>query len=167
MIDIETIPFKQSPNFHPNRGGRNIEFIIVHAMIGTMEGTKSWFLNPESAVSSHYLVGLDGILFQMVKDGDTAFHCFGVNQRSIGIEHEDKGQSPTNPNWCSETLLDSSAQLVAGLLKKHNLSIDSVIGHDAPWIQQLSIKYRHYDPGKFWPWSSYKQLINHYLSIEN
>jgi N-acetyl-anhydromuramyl-L-alanine amidase AmpD len=38
-------------------------------------------------VSAHYIVDKNGDIYQMVADSDKAWHAFGENADSIGIEH--------------------------------------------------------------------------------
>jgi hypothetical protein len=57
-----------------------------------------------------------------VPESSTAWHAgnFTVNQQSVGIEHEDLGQDDF-----TETLYQTSAQLIADICKRHNLPIDA------------------------------------------
>ena len=76
-----------SPHFSAGRS--SYEFVVIHTMQGSYAGTKSWFLNPSSQVSSHYIVrSSDGQVTQMVAEANTAWHAQCYNGRSIGIEHE-------------------------------------------------------------------------------
>jgi N-acetylmuramoyl-L-alanine amidase len=79
---------------------------VVHTNDGTFAGTLGWFARPQSKVSAHYLVGLDGRVVQFVEESDTARHAGRVlrptaalvrgdpaspNLYTIGIEFEDGG----------------------------------------------------------------------------
>jgi len=68
------IEFIETNNFY-SRSGYRPEIIVLHIMQGTMQGTISWFKNPKSQASAHYLVGKDGRVVQMVKDADGAWHA--------------------------------------------------------------------------------------------
>lgn len=76
--------------------------IVVHTTAGTFAGTASWFADPASRVSSHYLVALNGRVAQFVEEADTARHAGRVrdptvtfltdanpNLYTLGIEFED------------------------------------------------------------------------------
>jgi N-acetylmuramoyl-L-alanine amidase len=85
-------------NCDSGRSGYQIEMIVVHfTASGTCAGTVSWFKNPQSGVSAHYIIDRDGSIVQLVQDGDTARHAglpedlvrndtIRPNSRSIGIE---------------------------------------------------------------------------------
>ena len=144
-----TIPFDQSPNYTKGRKEK-IKHIIIHAMSGSFVGSKAWFKNPKSKVSAHYLVSQKGDVLQMVKDTDTAWHCYGVNSKSIGIELEDgkPGACLKDDKWITQVMLEKAAMLTAELTIKYNISVDNVLGHNEPWIQKINPSYAHYDPGK-------------------
>ena len=85
-------------NCDSGRSGHQVEMIVVHfTASGSGTGVVSWFKNPQSRVSAHYIIDHDGKILQLVKDGDTAWHAglpgdlarndaIRPNPRSIGIE---------------------------------------------------------------------------------
>jgi N-acetylmuramoyl-L-alanine amidase len=85
-------------NRDKGRFGHQIEMIVVHYTASDSgTGTVSWFKNPQSQVSAHYILDHDGKILQLVKDGDTAWHAglpgdlarddaIRPNPRAIGIE---------------------------------------------------------------------------------
>lgn len=88
------VEWKPSPN-HSERKASKITAIIYHYTAGpSLSGTVTWFQNPQSKVSAHYVVGKDGRIIQMVALDQAAWHAGtstlagveGVNQFSIGIE---------------------------------------------------------------------------------
>jgi len=65
-----------SPNQEYTRYGYPIEMIVLHyTASGSTAGTVSWFMNPDSEVSVHYVVGRDGEIAQVVKDEFRAHHA--------------------------------------------------------------------------------------------
>lgn len=85
--------FVPSPNYSKRK--EKIDTIVIHFTAnGSLDGAVSWFKNPNSKVSAHYLIDRDGTIVQMVKEQDKAWHAGrsslggrrDVNQRSIGIE---------------------------------------------------------------------------------
>jgi N-acetyl-anhydromuramyl-L-alanine amidase AmpD len=62
-----------TPNMVVGRAGHTPKAVVVHIAQGSEGGTISWFLNPESNVSSHFFVCLDGRVRQFVKVSDTAW----------------------------------------------------------------------------------------------
>lgn len=118
-----------SPNFKAGRKdslGRAYVpgAIVMHLTEGSAASVDSWFRNPASAVSAHYLVTKAGGLRQYVREEDTAWHAgrisnptwrelrAGVNPNyyTIGIEHEGE---PADA-W-PLPMLERSAMLLAEL----------------------------------------------------
>ncbi len=82
--------YSNSPNYDSGRMGNPIETIMIHhwgEYYITFNGVVNWFSVWYSGVSAHYVVQ-NGIVTQMVREGDTAWHAgdFSQNTRSIGIE---------------------------------------------------------------------------------
>ncbi|MCI3221992.1 N-acetylmuramoyl-L-alanine amidase [Streptomyces sp. NP-1717] len=74
------------------RGGQTaVHSVLLHIMEGTLDGTDSWFRNPDSRASSHFGVGRDGRIFQWVDTGDRSWHPSGANALWLSIEHEGRG----------------------------------------------------------------------------
>lgn len=104
-------------NYTPGRPGR-IDTLVWHTMVGSEASARARFQSPSGGASAHYGVCLDGRLVQYVGEGDTAWHAgnWPVNQRSIGVEHEDDGDY--NGARTPE-LYERSAQLMADLLRRY------------------------------------------------
>lgn len=105
--------------------------------------------NSGGRVSSHYLIGKDGALYQLVADEHRAWHAGAgswggltdINSSSIGIELDNDGVQPfTGP------LIDSLLVLLEDLTDRWNIPRENVIGHSdlAPG--------RKVDPGPLFPW---------------
>lgn len=111
-----------SPNFKEGRGGKKLSLIVVHHMAGTLAGTDKVFQDTNRNTSAHYGVGRNGEIHQYVYDSDTAFHAgnYDINQRSIGIEHED-----LNADNYTELEYQTSAQLIRSLCSKYGLPINA------------------------------------------
>jgi N-acetylmuramoyl-L-alanine amidase/Mannosyl-glycoprotein endo-beta-N-acetylglucosaminidase len=116
--------FIQSPNFS-SRNGERIRRIIMHYTTSrNVNGTIDHFLNPNSRVSAHYVIGRDGNIFQMVRDGDKAWHAKNANADSIGIEHSAAQGDQMTP---AQEL--SSLALVRWLLSEYRLPKSAIHGH--------------------------------------
>ncbi|HEY0639063.1 MAG TPA: N-acetylmuramoyl-L-alanine amidase, partial [Pseudonocardiaceae bacterium] len=130
-----------------------IDRVVVHVTQGSYAGTISWFQNPASGVSAHYVVrSADGEVTQMVRDGDTGYHVRNYNSRSLGIEHEG---FVNNPSWFTDAMYRSSAALTRWLTERHGIprTRTHIIGHnEAPGND-------HTDPGPHWNWGYYMQLV--------
>jgi len=137
-----------SPNFEARRP----VIIVIHA---TEQGSAQESLdtlrtaNSKGPVSSHYLVGDDGRIYQLVADGDRAWHAGGgawgtitdLNNASIGIEIDNDVGEPY-----TEAQIASLLRLLEDLTTRLGIARTQVIGHAdmAPT--------RKRDPGSLFPW---------------
>jgi len=139
-------------NYSAGRSAR-IDRVVIHVTQGSYAGTISWFQNPASGVSAHYVVrSSDGEVTQMVRDADTGYHVRSYNPRSLGIEHEG---FVDNPSWFTDAMYRSSAALTRWLCDRHGIpkTRANIIGHnEAPGND-------HTDPGPHWNWAYYMQLV--------
>jgi N-acetylmuramoyl-L-alanine amidase len=105
--------------------------------------------NSGGRVSSHYLLGKDGKIYQLVSDTQRAWHAGAgrwgaitdVNNASIGIEIDNDGKSPF-----PDVQIDSLIVLLRDLTQRLRIPPTQVIGHSdlAPT--------RKIDPGPLFPW---------------
>ncbi len=123
---VTTLPFTELPvavgNFDTSR--TQIDRIIIHTMVGTWQAAAARFNNPAEKVSAHYGVRYDGTLIHWLEETSTGYHAgnYSMNQRSIGIEHEDLGKyNDSRP----DVLYIESAKLVADICKFYNIPCDS------------------------------------------
>ncbi|GAA1069767.1 N-acetylmuramoyl-L-alanine amidase [Kitasatospora nipponensis] len=146
--------------------GQAIRFIVIHDTEGSYDGSIAAFQDPEQQACAHYLVrSADGHVTQLVRTQDIAWHAGNksVNMHSIGIEHEGYALPKDRPTWYSEQLYQSSAELVRYLAARFGVPLDRqhVIGHDdVPGPTQASQSGMHWDPGTFWDWGHYLDLLN-------
>ncbi|MCD8487271.1 MAG: N-acetylmuramoyl-L-alanine amidase [Desertifilum sp.] len=112
------------PHFS-SRTGAAITSIVVHYTTSrNINGTISWFKDPRSRVSAHYIVGRDGEIVQMVRDSDKAWHCLNFNNNSIGIEHvAAEGDKLTLEQE------KASAALIKWLMAEYKVPVKNVFGH--------------------------------------
>lgn len=140
-------------NFETGRGGAAISYIVIHATDGAYNGTLSWFQDPASRLSAHYVIrASDGLITQLVSEADTAFQARGINQRSIGIEHE---FDPSAGVGYTDAEYRSSASLVCAIARRYAIPLDRahIIGHsEVPGTD-------HRDPGPSWDWNYYMSLV--------
>ncbi len=98
----------------------------------------------------------------MVQNKDEAWHAANksMNMHSIGIEHE--GYAIKDGSWYTEPQYESSAALVKYLAAKYDIPLDRehIIGHDeVPGVLDANVRSQHWDPGPFWDWNHYMQLL--------
>lgn len=162
-MNLNNIPFKQSINY--TKGSKKKEYIVIHCMEGSFEGSISWFSNPKSRVSANYLISQAGEVLCMVKTTDTAWANRGINNKSISIEHEDKRNCLKNGNWITKELWETSINLSAALCKKFNIDpMTHIIGHNDPLLKKLGND--HQCPGPYFDLEKYKKDVKERLTNE-
>lgn len=153
-------------NFNPaNRPSNGIEitYIVIHDTEEPYANAIKTFQDPRSFASANYLIrSSDGHVTQLVPDKDVGHHAgnWYFNSHSIGIEHE--GHAAQGATWFSEPLYQASAKLVRYLAEKYHVPLDRahVIGHDNVPAQTPAGQSRmHWDPGPFWDWAHYMELL--------
>ena len=134
--------------------------VVIHytAMAGAQAALRR-LCDPAAEVSAHYLVGADGLVWQMVDEGMRAWHAGAgrwgaasdVNSRSIGIELDNLGTHPF-----SEPQMRALERLLPGILGRWAIPPERVIGHSdmAP--------ERKIDPGPRFDW---RRLARQGLSV--
>ncbi len=131
--------------------GRSIRYVVIHTIEGSYAGGISWFKDPSSNVSAHYIVSYGGAITQMVADKDIAWHVGQLNSQSIGIEHEGWAYR----NYWTDAEYRASAALTRWLCLAYAIPMDRthIIGHvEAPGAT-------HTDPGPYFNWSYYMSLV--------
>ncbi|MBC7542659.1 MAG: N-acetylmuramoyl-L-alanine amidase [Candidatus Sericytochromatia bacterium] len=124
-----------SPNCN-ERSRRAITAIVLHHTASPDDalGIARYFFNPESRVSSHYIVGRNGSLVRCVPDFKRAWHAGpsifrgvpDVNEYSIGIEICNRGDGAEvyPPNQVATV-----CKLVANLAKQYGIPLAHVTRH--------------------------------------
>ncbi len=139
-----------SPNFGERRGGARVELVVLHytAMRDCAEALER-LCDPAAEVSAHYLIDGNGTVLALVDEAARAWHAGAgewggkgdVNSRSVGIELTNTGREPF-----AEPQMASLERLLPGVLERHGLGPEAVIGHSdmAP--------ERKGDPGARFDW---------------
>jgi N-acetylmuramoyl-L-alanine amidase len=137
-----TIERCEALHFERGRRGHRPRGVVLHTNCGSFASTLNWFVDPDSGVSAHYLVGLDGRTAQFVDELDTARHAGRVsnpttplfdgenpNLYTIGIEFEDGGD-PTGVER-PEAQYAEGAVLLARIAQRWDMPLDRahVVGH--------------------------------------
>lgn len=124
MRKYTSLPFTEyttaSGNFDANR--KPITKIVLHSIVGTVNSAISRFATRNTGVSAHYIIGNDGKLYAGLEEYFVAYHSgsYGVNQESIGIEHE----------WyqgliLTDKLYETSSKLVADICRAYGIPCDA------------------------------------------
>jgi N-acetyl-anhydromuramyl-L-alanine amidase AmpD len=107
---------------HSPRLGYKVDTIVLHATANsTAKGALSYFRNPFSKVSAHYLIDKDGTIYACVNEARAAWHAGKsflpyANQRSIGIELVNKNDG-VDPY--PEAQMIALRQLITEIKRRH------------------------------------------------
>jgi N-acetyl-anhydromuramyl-L-alanine amidase AmpD len=157
-------------NYHTGRNGAKVTHVTIHTTQGSYASAISWFRNAAAHMSAHYIVrSTDGQVTQMVNESDMAYHMHSANPNTIGIVHE--GYMEHGNKWYSDKLYRSSAALVRNICTRR--AIDETSCYRGPAtagtnFQPADIRikgHQHYsgnthtDPGKYWNWNKYADLL--------
>ncbi|MEX0956834.1 MAG: N-acetylmuramoyl-L-alanine amidase [Rhizobiaceae bacterium] len=158
-----------SPNHGERRGGAHVDAIILHYTgMESGEDAAAWLSNPQSRVSSHYLVHEDGRVVQMVPESLRAWHAgqsiwagvTDMNSRSVGIEIVNPGHELGYPDFLPAQV-EAVIELCRGIVARHAIRPERVLAHSdiAPG--------RKIDPGEKFPWAALANAgIGHWVSPE-
>jgi N-acetyl-anhydromuramyl-L-alanine amidase AmpD len=168
-VDYPGATWKEAANWS-SRDATAISHVVIHTMEGSYAGSINWFLNPDSQVSSHYLMrSSDGQVTQMVRDAKKAWHARSANVYTLGIEHEG---FVDNPDWYTGVMYDESAKLTAYMCNAYQIDCSKAYnGVSHAGLVELSNEFtvkghQHYpeqvhsDPGINWDWPRYYALLN-------
>jgi len=134
----------------PNHNERRPNFVILHDTTSNNAGhALKTLTDPAREVSSHYLVGRDGTLYQLVDVNRRAWHAGAsfwggntdLNSASIGIELDNTGTEPY-----AEVQITRLLGLLKELKERYRIPAANFLGHGdvAPG--------RKVDPGRYFPW---------------
>lgn len=157
MIELE------SPNYS-TRGNEPVltrkTAIVLHDTGGKDEqGACSWLINPDSQVSSHFVIGKSGNVYRLVPEEYVAWHAGksilmgeeDVNKFSIGIEIVDDSDADPYP----DPQIDALLQLCTDLVVRYHIPLNRVVGHEHIAVP----KGRKVDPGRDFPWYEFLNTL--------
>ena len=152
---------KKSPNFDKRPKGKKINSIIIHYTgMKTFDEAYKRLCNKNSKVSSHYLIGRDGKIINLVDEKNRAWHAGisewkgidNLNNNSIGIELENPGHEFGYIPF-SKKQMEALVFLCKELKSKYDIKEDWVLGHS-----DISPE-RKLDPGDKFDWETIKKIF--------
>ncbi|MEU9733824.1 peptidoglycan recognition family protein [Streptomyces sp. NPDC048002] len=148
-------------------GSQSIDYIVVHDTEGAWEGVLDLVQDPTYVSWNYSLRSTDGHIAQHLKAKDVGWHAgnWYVNAKSIGLEHEGFLANPDA--WYTEAMYRSSARLVRYLARAYGIPLDRqhILGHDTvPGPTTATIRGMHTDPGPYWDWQHYFELLGRPLT---
>jgi N-acetylmuramoyl-L-alanine amidase len=144
----------ESPNLGARRHGLSPDMVVLHYTgMESAEAAIIRLCDPAAEVSAHYVISEYGIVTPLVPEDARAWHAGAgawgevrdVNSHSIGIELANAGPMAGFPPF-PEPQMAALEHLLAGILRRHSISPERVIGHSdmAP--------DRKADPGPKFDW---------------
>ncbi len=141
----------KSKNFDNRK--KKISFIILHyTETKNLNDAVNLLTSKKRKVSCHYLIDLDGSIYNLVDVNYRAWHAGeskwkrseDINSRSIGIEIVNSGEGSLKKY--KEKQILSLIKLLIQLKKQFKIEDNYILGHSdiAP--------FRKIDPGKHFPW---------------
>ncbi len=139
QADLPGAEFIPSPNFNARvPTGVPIDVVVLHSTCmptNDTDETVRLFQSTASKVSSHYVVGKDGHIVQMVSEQERAWHagvCLwqgrtDINSCSVGIEMVHQDQT-ANDDW-PDAQMEAVARLLLSIRARHRVPNDHVIFH--------------------------------------
>ncbi len=137
--DMPGADFIPSPNFNARAPERvPIDVVVLHSTCmptNETDETVRLFQSAASKVSSHYVVGKDGRIVQMVSEQNRAWHagvCLwqgrtDINSCSVGIEMVHQDQTPGD-DW-PDAQMEAVARLLLSIRARHRVPNDHIIFH--------------------------------------
>jgi N-acetylmuramoyl-L-alanine amidase len=138
--------WEPSPNFDERRPN----FVIIHHTGGNTTAEALHTLTDRiREVSAHYLIGRDGVVYQLVDERARAWHAgdsrwgstVDLNSSSLGIELDNNGEEPFPEEQISALL-----GLLDAMQRRYHIPAANFLGHAdiAP--------RRKADPSRYFPW---------------
>lgn len=132
-----------SPNYRKSTNKRKVSLVVIHATRTAKSGSPlEWLTLPSSQKSAHYLIDLDGTVYQLVDENNIAWHA--GNSKWKGMETVSHAGNPT-VNPCSigielvnandgimpypEEQIEACRNLVSAICKERNIKSENVVGH--------------------------------------
>lgn len=133
-----------------NFDARKPNFVIIHhTSDADIDSALRTLTEAASRVSSHYLIGRDGRVLQLVDEQQRAWHAgvsswgslTDLNSASIGIELDNDGETPF-----AVPQIDALIELLRDLTQRYGIPPANVLGHGDIAPQRKS------DPSRHFPW---------------
>ncbi|HBJ93122.1 N-acetylmuramoyl-L-alanine amidase [Ponticaulis sp.] len=152
----------EAPSPNQNKRRFPVDMLVLH-YTGMEDGPSALerMRDEKAQVSAHYMVDVDGFIYQLVPEDMRAWHA-GVsnwqgdgdlNSRSVGIEIVNGGHNVKLPDGSlqpySRVQIEAVIELSRAIIERHKIPMNRVVGHSdiAP--------DRKDDPGEHFPWEEF------------
>jgi len=143
-----------SPNIEPRRNRARPDILLLHYTgMASCAKAIAWLADPQSRVSCHYVIDVDGAITQMVAEDMRAWHAGAgswagdtdVNSRSIGIEIHNPGHDLGYPDFPAAQMRSVTA-LCRDIIERWSIDKRRVLAHSD------TAPARKNDPGEKFDW---------------
>ncbi len=156
-----------------------VDLIVIHTIGGpscqnssvvypTVAGdAKRWltYFRDHETIGIHYVIGRDGETLAGIQENEIAYHAYGNNQTSIGIELVNNGDG-SDPFPTEQ--ISALVKLLRELCSRYGLSVDKIKGHeeiDKRMFQCGSSSFKEkVDPGLAFPWHEVRKALSPFPS---
>lgn len=169
-------PADSSNYTNASRSASDIRWVVLHTIEGSYEGCISWFQNPDSNVSSHYVVGNQADqTTKMVQLEDVAWTQGNGPYNDTGVSIEMEGYA--NSTDFNDNIYQQTADVVRYVCETYDVPMQhptydiapcsaydgqgGVIGHNQiPSPYDCSqVTDGKVDPGDTWDWDYFMSLV--------
>ena len=156
---------RESPNHNARRAGPTDILLLHYTGMRSAEDALQRLCDPETQVSSHWVVDEDGRIIRLVDETRRAWHAgraawageTDINSRSVGIEIVNPGHE-FGYRAFAEPQIEALIDLCLEILSRHPIPPQRVLAHSdvAP--------DRKEDPGELFPWGRlHRAGIGHWV----
>jgi N-acetyl-anhydromuramyl-L-alanine amidase AmpD len=154
-----TSSYLYSNKFPPSGKG-----VVIHATRGgksmnptEFQGTLAWFKNPDSQVSSHWVISRTGTKARVVPDTEQAWHAGKHNATHFGIELESAVESD---GFTNDQIL-ACAEVCRAYAKDYGIpTVHDFLGFIGHQETPQGIEAGKTDPGNKFPWQGFIALLS-------
>lgn len=151
-----------SPNYKDRSD--KIDTIVIHSTHISKYDSLERLCSKESGVSCHYLLDLEGKIYQLVPEEKIAWHAGtsswmgreALNQYSIGIEIVDTDNSGNRLKYFTQHQMDSVINLIKNIINRYSIDPHNIVAHSDIATDRKD------DPGENFSWT---QLSEHGIGI--
>ncbi len=144
----------ESLNCEPRRCNAPDMLLLHYTGLQSCAKAIDWLARPESKVSCHYVIDVDGRIVQMVSESMRAWHAglskwageTDTNSRSIGIEIHNPGHDLGYPAF-PEAQMGAVIALSKDIIARHAIRPERILAHsDVAPVRKM-------DPGEKFDWA--------------
>ncbi|MBX0327012.1 N-acetylmuramoyl-L-alanine amidase [Oscillochloris sp. ZM17-4] len=135
-VDLHIVRASPQATAWGERGGRAIDMLVLHGLPGAADDTLAAMTALGSRFATHYYVGLDGAITQLVDEDKAAWHAgmatlsgtwYNLNRSSIGVGLERPAGWPAAPAQNTDAQILALRWLMRTIDLRHGISAEGVL----------------------------------------